>query len=107
MPKKAVLDSECLCFDELPERRFELVGKLQSEKLPGDLQDAEYLLVTGFQFQEEFLPLQLKYHLFVGGQDRAFLNGRNREDETLQKIYEGSCIGKYVVRKLFIVGLPC
>jgi hypothetical protein len=27
----------------------------QTEKLPGDLQDAEYLFVAGFQFREEFL----------------------------------------------------
>jgi hypothetical protein len=27
----------------------------QTEKLPGDLQDAEYLFVAGFQFRKEFL----------------------------------------------------
>jgi hypothetical protein len=48
MPKKAVLDSECLYFDEFPEWLFELAAKLQTEKLSGDLQDAEYLLVRGW-----------------------------------------------------------
>jgi hypothetical protein len=32
----------------------------------------EYLFVAGFQFREEFLPLQLKCDLLVGGQDRAY-----------------------------------
>jgi hypothetical protein len=44
----------------------------QTEKLPGDLEDAEYLLVAGFQFSEEFLFLQLIYDLLVGGQDRIY-----------------------------------
>jgi hypothetical protein len=54
----------------------------QTEKLPGDLQDAEYLFVIGFQFRQEFLLLELKCDLLVGGQDRAysFRNARNRED---------------------------
>jgi hypothetical protein len=39
--RRAQLDSECLCFVEFPERHFELAAKLQIEKLPGDLQDAE------------------------------------------------------------------
>jgi hypothetical protein len=56
MPK-TVLDSEGLCFDEFPERRFELAAKLQTEKLSGDLQDAEYLFVAGFQFRDEFILL--------------------------------------------------
>jgi hypothetical protein len=30
--KKAELNSECICFDEFPERRFELAGKLQTER---------------------------------------------------------------------------
>jgi hypothetical protein len=66
MPKKAILDSECHCFDEFPEQRFELAAKLQAEKLPGDLQDAEYLFMAGFQFRVEFLLLQLKCNLLVG-----------------------------------------
>ncbi|KAH0815261.1 hypothetical protein GEV33_007529 [Tenebrio molitor] len=33
--KKAEVDSECLCFDEFPERRFEVAAKLQTKKLPG------------------------------------------------------------------------
>jgi hypothetical protein len=79
--KKGELDSECLYFDEFPERRFELAAKLQTEKLSGDLKDAEYLFVADFQFREEFL-LQLKCDLLAGGQDRAysFRNARNRED---------------------------
>jgi hypothetical protein len=81
MPKKAELDSECLRFDEFPKRRFELSAKLQIEKLTGDLQDAEYLSVAGFQFCEEVL-LQLKCDLLVGDKDRvySFQNTRNRED---------------------------
>jgi hypothetical protein len=57
-PKKAEFDSECLCFDEFPEWRFELAAKLQTEKLSGDLQYGEFL--AGFQFREQFLPLQLR-----------------------------------------------
>jgi hypothetical protein len=81
VPKEAELDSECLCFDEFPERHFELATKLQTEKLPGDLQDAEYLFVAGFQFREEFLLLQLKCDLLVDGQDQtySFGNARNRK----------------------------
>jgi hypothetical protein len=47
----------------------------------GDLKEAEYLFVAGFQFREEFL-LQLKCDLLAGGRDRAysFRNARNRED---------------------------
>jgi hypothetical protein len=54
----------------------------QTEKLPGDLHDAEYLFVTGFQFREEFLLLELKSDLLFGGQDRAYSlrNVRNGED---------------------------
>jgi hypothetical protein len=48
----------------------------QTAKLPGDLQDAEYLFMAGFQFREEFLLLQLKCDLLVGSQNRV----RNRED---------------------------
>jgi hypothetical protein len=33
VPKKVELDSECLCFDEFPEDRFELAAKLQTHKL--------------------------------------------------------------------------
>jgi hypothetical protein len=35
--KKIELNSESICFDEFPERRFELAAILQIEKLPGDL----------------------------------------------------------------------
>jgi hypothetical protein len=54
----------------------------QTAKLPGDLQDAEYLFMAGFQFREEFLLLQLKCDLLVDSQDRAysFQNARNCED---------------------------
>jgi hypothetical protein len=47
-----------------------------------DFQNAGYLFVAGFQFRVEFLLLQRKCDLFVGGQDSAYLfrNARNRED---------------------------
>jgi hypothetical protein len=53
--KKAELDSECVCFDEFPEPRFELAAKLRN---------CNYNAVL------------------VGGQDRfySFRNARNRED---------------------------
>jgi hypothetical protein len=81
MLKKAELDSECLCFDEFSERRLELAAKLQTETLPGDLQDVEYLFVAGSEFREEFLRVQPKCDL-VGVQDHpySFQNARNRED---------------------------
>jgi hypothetical protein len=67
--KKVELDSECPCFDEFPVRRFELAPKLQTEKFPGDLQDAEYLFVLVFNFVKNFF------------------SARNREDaaQRLQK----------------------
>jgi hypothetical protein len=43
--KKTELDSEYLYFDEFPERRFELAAKIQTETLPGDLQNAQYLFI--------------------------------------------------------------
>jgi hypothetical protein len=55
--KKAELESECLCFDEFPERRFERTAKPQPEKLPGDLQKIGYWFVVGFL-------LQLKCQIF-------------------------------------------
>jgi hypothetical protein len=30
--KKAEFNSKCICFDEFPERRFELAAKLQTER---------------------------------------------------------------------------
>jgi hypothetical protein len=72
--KKAELNSEYLCFHKFPERRFEPAAKLQTEKLPGDFQDAEYLFVAGFQFCQ--------------GRAYQFRNARNR-------VYKESCIGKY------------
>jgi hypothetical protein len=53
-------------------------ANLQTEKLPGDLQNASTLFVAGFQF----LLLQLNCDLVVGAQDRtySFRNARNRED---------------------------
>jgi hypothetical protein len=90
--KKIELNSESICFDEFPERRFELAANLQIEKLPGDLKDAEYLFVAGFQFHEDFLLLQVKYDLLASGQDRAysFRNARNRKDaaQRLQKFMD-------------------
>jgi hypothetical protein len=66
----------CLCFDEFPERHSKLEVKLQTEKLPGELQ------VAGFQFSEYFFLLQLKCDFLVGGQDgfSSFRNARNCED---------------------------
>jgi hypothetical protein len=58
--KKAELDSEYLCFDQFPQPHFQLAAKLQTEKIPCDLQNAEYLFVAGLQFREELLFLQLK-----------------------------------------------
>jgi hypothetical protein len=71
-----------LCFDEFPERLFELAGNLQTEKLSGDLQNASTLFVAGFQFREEFHLLQLNCDIVVGAQDRtySFRNARSRED---------------------------
>jgi hypothetical protein len=68
------------CFKGFRETRFELAVKLQTEKLPDDFQDAEYL--AGFQFREEFLLLQIKCDLLVAGQDPtySFRGARNRED---------------------------
>jgi hypothetical protein len=37
--KKAELDSKCLTRFRIPEQRFKLAAKLQTEKFPGDLQD--------------------------------------------------------------------
>jgi hypothetical protein len=45
MPKKAELDAECLCFDEFPERRFELVN---CKTTTGNLQHAEYFVRDWF-----------------------------------------------------------
>jgi hypothetical protein len=79
-------------------------AKLQTEKLPGDLQDAQDLFVTGSQFCKELLLLQLKSDL-VGDHDRAysFRNARNREDaaQRLQSFVHG----KYPLRKTFTVDL--
>jgi hypothetical protein len=49
-------------FDEFPERRFELADKLQTEKLLGDLQDAEHVFVGGDQNRIGFLQVG-KNHL--------------------------------------------
>ncbi|KAJ3629260.1 hypothetical protein MTP99_013662 [Tenebrio molitor] len=107
VPKKADFDSECLCFDQFPERHFELAAKVQTEKLSGDLQDDEHLFVAGFQFREEFLLQQLKCDLLVGGQDRAFSFRTPEIAKMLHNVYKGSCIGKYPLRKSFTVDLPC
>jgi hypothetical protein len=49
-------------FDEFPERCFELADKLQTEKLLGDLQDAEHVFVGGDQNRIGFLQVG-KNHL--------------------------------------------
>jgi hypothetical protein len=95
------------------EIRFELAAKLQTEKLPGDLQDAEYL--AGFQFREEFLLLQIKCDLLVAGQDPAysFRDARNREDaaQRLQRFvhwkvsFEETFHSRFAVLALNVHGL--
>jgi hypothetical protein len=71
--KKAELDSDCLCFDEFPERRFEFATKLQTEKVPSDLQDAEYSCSwLVFNFVKNFFFVELKCDLLVGGQNRSY-----------------------------------
>jgi hypothetical protein len=82
---------------------------------PGDLQDAEYFFVAGFQFREEFLLLQLKCDLLVGGQDRAysFRNARNRENaaQRLQRLvrsevsFEETSHSRFAVVALNLHGL--
>jgi hypothetical protein len=74
--EKAKLDSECHCFDEFPELRF----KFANWETPRWC--ARRRVVTGSQFREEFLLLQLKYDLIGSDQDRAYLfrNARNGED---------------------------
>jgi hypothetical protein len=54
----------------------------------------EYLFGAGFQFREEFLPLQLKCDLLVGSQDRAysFRNARNRA-KMLLNVDKSSALG--------------
>jgi hypothetical protein len=110
MLKKAELDSECPCFDEFSERRFELAAKLQTEKLPGDLQDAKYLFVVGSEFREEFLRVQPKCDL-VGVQDHAysFRNARNRENvaQRLQKFVHWDVFFKetFLHRRFAVVAL--
>jgi hypothetical protein len=113
VPKKAQLGSEYLCFDEFPEY-VQLAAKLRTDKLPGDLQDAEYLFVAGLQFREELL-LQLKCDVLVGGQVRAFSlrNARNHEDaiQRLQRFvhsevsFEETFHGRFAVLALNIHGL--
>jgi hypothetical protein len=66
----------------------------QTEKILGDLQDAEYLFVASFQFREGFLILQLKRDLLISGQDRAysFRNARNRA-KMLHNVYKCCPLG--------------
>jgi hypothetical protein len=68
-----------LLFDEFPKQRnYKLRNSQVNCKTP-----SIYLFVAGFQFREEFLLLQLKYDLLIGGQDHraySFPNARNRED---------------------------
>jgi hypothetical protein len=54
----------------------------QTEKLPGDLQNVQYLFVAAVKFLEEFLHQQLKSDFLVDSQDlaNAFRNTQNRED---------------------------
>jgi hypothetical protein len=67
--------------------------------------------VAGFQFHEEFLLLQLKCSLLIGGQDRAysFRNARNRQNATkvraLGNIFEETYHGRFALVVLNIHGL--
>jgi hypothetical protein len=88
--------SECLCFEDFPERRFELAAKQPTEKLPGDLQDAEYVFVAGFQFREEFLLLQVKCDLLVGD---LFISKRSKSGRCTTFAFMHWSIGKYPSRK--------
>jgi hypothetical protein len=82
---KKAKDSEC--FDEFPARRFELAAKLQTEKLPGHLQNAEYLFVAGFQFREEFLLLQLKMRSsHWRPRSRLFISKRPKSEDAAQRL---------------------
>jgi hypothetical protein len=63
--------------------------------------------VAGFQFREEFLLLQLKCDLLVGGQDCAysFRNARNREDaaQRLQRLMHWEVSFKETFHRRFAV----
>jgi hypothetical protein len=53
----------------------------------GDLQDAEYLFVAGFQFREEFLPLQLKCDLLRWRpRSRLFSSKRPKREDAAQRL---------------------
>jgi hypothetical protein len=103
--KKAEFDSDASVLTNF------LTGVLnsQTEKLPGDLQDAARVLVRGrFQFREEFLLLQLRcVLLLVGGQDRAysFRNARNCEDaaQRLQRFVHWEVFFEETFRSRFAV----
>jgi hypothetical protein len=70
-----------------PARRFELAAKLQTEKLPGHLQNAEYLFVAGFQFREEFLLLQLKMRSsHWRPRSRLFISKRPKCEDAAQRL---------------------
>jgi putative copper export protein len=62
--------------------------------------------VAGFQFNEDFLLLQIKYDLLASGQDRAysFRNARNRKDaaQRLQRFVDW---GGFAVLALNVHGL--
>jgi Na+/melibiose symporter-like transporter len=66
--------------------------------------ETEYLFVTGFQFPDEFLLLQLKCDILVGGQDRAysFRNVRNREDAA-QRLQSFRALESIVFHRRFVV----
>jgi hypothetical protein len=81
VPKKAEFDSECLCFDKFPERRFELQ--------------------TCSQFYEEFLLLQLKCDLLVGSQDALIYLETPEIAKMLHNVYKDSCIGNYLYHSRF------
>jgi hypothetical protein len=76
----------------------------QTEKLPGVLQNAEYLFVAGFQFGEKFPLLQLNCDLVAA--KIALINFKTPEiAKMLHNVYKGSCTGKYPLRQPFTVDL--
>jgi hypothetical protein len=75
----------------------------QTEKLPGDLQNAQYLFVAVFKFREEFLLLQLKCNLLVDGQDRANAFQTLKIAKMLQKFLDW----EVSFEEIFYRRLPC
>jgi hypothetical protein len=80
-------------FDDFPERRFKLTAKLQTEKLPGDLQNSEYLFVASFQFREELNAVFLLAAKTTLIQAKTTLIHFESAEiaKMLHNVYKGSC----------------